>query len=55
MSDQYDVIICGAGPAGCTAALALGSSGLKIELIDKEASPVEKSVVMRFPPTYLKF
>ncbi len=39
MSDQYDVIICGAGPAGCTAALALGSSGLKIGLIDKEASP----------------
>ncbi len=39
MSHQYDVIICGAGPAGCTAALALGSSGLKIGLIDKEPSP----------------
>ncbi len=42
MSDQYDVLICGAGPAGCTAALALGRSGLRVGLIDKEASHVEK-------------
>lgn len=42
MSDEFDVIICGAGPAGCTAALALGSSGLRVALIDKESSPGKK-------------
>lgn len=39
---DFDVVICGAGPAGCTAALALGSSGLRIALIDKESFPREK-------------
>lgn len=42
MSEDFDVIICGAGPAGCTAAMALGSSGLKVALIEKENSPGEK-------------
>jgi menaquinone-9 beta-reductase len=42
MRSEFDVIICGAGPAGCTAALALGSSGLKVALIEKEISPREK-------------
>jgi geranylgeranyl reductase family protein len=40
--NMFDVIICGAGPAGCTAALALGSSGLKVGLIEKERYPREK-------------
>jgi geranylgeranyl reductase family protein len=43
MTADFDVIICGAGPAGCTAALTLGSSGLKIALIDKKISPREKT------------
>jgi menaquinone-9 beta-reductase len=42
MTSEFDVIICGAGPAGCTAALALGSSGLKVALIEKERFPREK-------------
>lgn len=42
MTEKFDVIICGAGPAGCTAALALGSSGLKVALIEKEQFPREK-------------
>ena len=42
MKTEFDVIICGAGPAGCTAALALGSSGLKVALIEKERFPREK-------------
>jgi len=42
MTTDFDVIICGAGPAGCTAALALGSSGLKVALIEKEYFPREK-------------
>ena len=32
---QYDVVVVGAGPAGCGAALALGRSGLKTLLIEK--------------------
>ncbi len=39
---DFDVIISGAGPAGCTAALALGSSGLNVALIEKERFPREK-------------
>ena len=32
---EYDVIVVGAGPAGCGAAIALGRSGLKTLLIEK--------------------
>lgn len=42
MKSDFDVIISGAGPAGCTAALALGSSGLKVALMEKESFPREK-------------
>ncbi len=42
MTTEFDVIISGAGPAGSTAALALGSSGLKVALIDKEMFPRAK-------------
>jgi geranylgeranyl reductase family protein len=33
--EVFDVIIAGAGPAGCTAALALSVSGLKVALLTK--------------------
>jgi geranylgeranyl reductase family protein len=39
---KYEISIIGAGPAGCAAALALQSSGLKVALIDKEIFPREK-------------
>ncbi|MGB8490690.1 MAG: geranylgeranyl reductase family protein [Bacteroidales bacterium] len=42
MNDDFDVIICGAGPAGSTAALALGESGVRVALIEKERFPREK-------------
>lgn len=42
MSQQFDVIICGAGPAGATCALALGESNLKVLLIDKSSFPRDK-------------
>jgi len=38
----YDVIICGAGPAGLTAALVLGGSGLKTVIIEKNDLPGSK-------------
>lgn len=38
----YDVIIAGAGPAGCTCALALRDSGLKVAMIDKANFPRDK-------------
>jgi flavin-dependent dehydrogenase len=43
MTADFDVIIVGAGPAGCTAALSLGSSGLKIALIERKKFPREKT------------
>jgi len=42
MTEKFDVIICGAGPAGATCALALGSSGLKVALVDKSDFPRDK-------------
>jgi geranylgeranyl reductase family protein len=43
MTVDFDVIIVGAGPAGCTAALSLGASGLKIALIERKKFPREKT------------
>ncbi len=39
---NYDIIIAGAGPSGCSTALSLADSGLKIALIDKAVFPREK-------------
>ena len=39
---SYDVIIVGAGPAGCASAYELSGKGLKIALIDKEFFPRDK-------------
>lgn len=39
---EFDVIICGAGPAGSTSVLSLKNSNLKIALIDKETFPRDK-------------
>ena len=40
--EYFDVVICGAGPAGSTCALALGNSGLKVALVDKSRFPRDK-------------
>lgn len=40
--NEYDIIIAGAGPAGCAAALSLKSSGLKVGLFDKATFPRDK-------------
>lgn len=42
MSNFYDVIIVGAGPAGCSCAYQLSKKGLKIALIDKDTFPRDK-------------
>ena len=39
---SFDVIIVGAGPAGCACAICLADSGLNIAVIDKEKFPREK-------------
>lgn len=39
---EYDVVICGAGPAGLTAALAMGHSEWRVAVIDKAVFPREK-------------
>lgn len=39
---KYDVIIAGAGPAGCACALTLKDSGLKVALFDKKTFPRDK-------------
>lgn len=39
---DFDVIICGAGPAGSTCALALADSGLRVAVIEKSSFPRDK-------------
>ncbi len=39
---KFDVVIAGAGPAGCAAAYMLSGKGLKIALIDKDTFPRDK-------------
>ncbi len=39
---QYDVLIVGAGPAGCACALTLKDAGLKVALLDKATFPRDK-------------
>ncbi len=40
---MYDVIVVGAGPAGCTAAKALADKGYKVLLVEKFKLPRYKS------------
>ena len=57
MTDTFDVIVIGSGPAGATAARVLGASGLSTLLLDKSAFPRDKPcgggisarVAKRFP------
>ena len=42
MTEKFDLIIAGAGPAGTSAAIASKGSGLKIALIDKAQFPRDK-------------
>jgi geranylgeranyl reductase family protein len=42
MSKGYDVIIVGAGPAGCSAATFLGRGGYRVLLVDKAKFPRDK-------------
>ena len=39
---KFDVVIVGAGPAGCAAAYMLSAKGLKIALLDKDTFPRDK-------------
>lgn len=42
MPNKFDLIIIGAGPAGCSCALGLRSSGLKIALLERAVFPRDK-------------
>lgn len=39
MSNQYDVVIAGGGPAGSTAAIVLARAGLRVCVLEKDAHP----------------
>ena len=40
---EFDVIICGAGPAGSTCALTLADSGLRVAVLEKNSFPRNKT------------
>lgn len=51
----YDIIIIGAGPAGCAAAIALTNSGLKVAIIDKHIFPRDKVCGDAIPGRAIKY
>ncbi|MEM8526538.1 MAG: geranylgeranyl reductase family protein [Bacteroidota bacterium] len=54
MEKNYDILIVGGGPAGCTAALALEGSGLKVGLLEKSIFPRDKICGDAIPGPALK-
>ena len=50
----FDVIIVGAGPAGCAAAYDLGAAGKKVLLLDKKDFPRKKSCAGMIPASVVK-
>ena len=54
-SNHYDVIIVGAGPAGCACAMALKNSGLRVAIIDKHQFPRDKVCGDAIPGRAIKF
>jgi len=43
MTPDYDILIAGAGPAGCAAAYDLAQAGLRVLLLDKRSFPRHKA------------
>lgn len=54
-NEHYDVIIAGAGPAGCACAMALKNAGLRVALIDKHRFPRDKVCGDAIPGRAIKF
>ncbi|UOG73939.1 geranylgeranyl reductase family protein [Hymenobacter tibetensis] len=54
VTNEYDVVIVGAGPAGTACALALRHSGLRVALIDKARFPRDKICGDAIPSPTLK-
>ena len=38
LNEEYDVIVCGGGPAGCTAAIAAAREGAKTLLLEASSA-----------------
>jgi geranylgeranyl reductase family protein len=55
VEDHYDVIIIGAGPAGCACAMALKHSGLRVAIMDKHQFPRDKVCGDAIPGRAIKF
>ena len=51
---NFDLVIVGAGPAGCTTALNLAGSGLRVALVDKSVLPADKTCGDALSGTVLK-
>ena len=43
MSNRYDILVVGAGPAGSTASYYLAKSGLNVLMLDKDNFPRDKA------------
>ncbi|MGD8375933.1 MAG: NAD(P)/FAD-dependent oxidoreductase [Acidobacteriota bacterium] len=52
MDTRYDVIVAGAGPAGCTAAILVAEAGRRVLLLEREEFPRFKIGESLMPATY---
>ncbi len=44
MTEKFDAIVVGAGPAGTTAALVMARAGMKVALIERGSYPGAKNM-----------
>ena len=42
-TEQTDVLVIGAGPAGCVAASILNKQGIKVKVVEKLKFPIENT------------
>ncbi len=54
-NENYDCIVIGAGPGGCTTAALVAARGYRTALVEREAMPVEKVGESLMPETFWVF
>lgn len=54
-NDNYDCVVMGAGPGGCTTAALVAARGFKVALVEREKMPIQKVGESLMPETYWIF
>ena len=54
-NENYDCVVIGAGPGGCTTAAMVAARGFRTALVEREKMPVEKVGESLMPETFWVF